>query len=220
MKKIPIIFLTIFLLLGLIALFQNSVSIKKNTPEGNAKNPLYLTAMGQGLFSNQVILNQDKDEDGEYGTLRELSGSSSSRVKTAASSLIPRTFCPPEKSTRLVRHGYIFQMFLPGEKGWESEKIKTTNKQEIIDAQEKHFICYAWPKKIYNGSQRIFVINEEGDIYASDNEGAKQGYYGEKKAPRPDAAIDEKFKDLKNPFSGSLADGVRGKDGGIWRAVD
>ena len=107
------------------------------------------TTLMSGIFPAQIQFQagcyQDADGDtiGEYGTLGQLSGrevpSGGKKLQLVTGALAKGD----------IAQGYRFQVFLP----------------ESADAQEKHFVVYAWP--LSSGQGRPLALLENGIVYAS-----------------------------------------------------
>ncbi len=209
-------------ILGILAsiAIPGAIAIKKGANETNAKNNLRVVAMGQGLFINQVIVDQDGDSAGEYGTLGELSGVSVSRGGSTASALIPRTFGPSGSETNVTRNAYVFQMFLPGVSSALTEGAGAITDDDVINAQEESFRCYAWPATFGSTGDRAFGINQEGDVYSTSNDISSQKYNGTTKKPGFQVAVASGATDSFTTFAGNFANNGNGKDGGSWKPID
>ncbi len=165
--------------------------------ETKVKDNLRSILAGQKLFASLYLLDQDIDGCGEYGTLVNLSKAYGSEERVL-SNLIPKNLeLNGEKA--ISQEGYLFQVFLPGECDFSTP-------EEVTDAREEYFRCYAWPLEHLNRVQRIFVMDQNGDIYAS---------YSKNKAPKANAVV-LATEDTENGWGAPLADKEESKDGGMW----
>ena len=97
-----------------------------------------------------------------------------------------------------------------------AQSVSKGNPPDPLNA-EMIWACYAWPIKKSVSGNRVFFINHQGDILASDNEAPTQQYSGVN-APAPDAAF--LSPTTASSIMGPLAVNTRGTDGGMWTNVD
>jgi hypothetical protein len=145
----------------------------------------------------------DRDGDGEFGTLGELTGATGLRsLKPALKTpLLPATM-RPDGDGCFTMSGYVFRI----------DVARRTPRN--VDDDEREFMAYAWPVSGLTGS-RVFMIDADGRIMTSDNQGEKQRYAGATRMPELDAG--------KRALSSRPLIGVRGRigrDGGNWSRVE
>ena len=113
--------------------------------------------------------------------------------------------------------GYYFRLFLPDATGVGVGELATGGAPATVDANlsEVAWCCYAWPVNVQSG-ERVFAVNQRGDVIASSNVSAGQNYQGSTE-PQPDAAFVNPATD--DSILGVFAIGTVGSDGGRWVSV-
>ncbi len=156
--------------------------------------------------------------EGEYAYLAELGGQVLLRGTATYVD-------PPLLSAKLglIRSGaanssgYMFAMFLPGALGVGIPEDPAGGKADpsVLDSTlaERLWVAYAWPAEMGKSGRRAFVVNQSGDILATNNGEPGQGYSGRTAGPAFDAAFS-----APGDISQRLAfqPGVLGQDGGRW----
>ncbi|MEW6355626.1 MAG: DUF3352 domain-containing protein [Planctomycetota bacterium] len=180
-------------------------------------------ATQERVFKAQVEVDQDGDGVGEYGLLGELAGELARRPKKK------ERIAPPYLGTACATggsggkgyasaDGYLYRVLLPtGPAGAGDDRVLggtggrggPSAAAPAIEAQEQHFLIYAWPIK-RGEADRAYFVNENGRVYSASMQA--QGYSGDAK-PKPDAA----FLPNEPLFTGKV--GGRGNDGNHWRPV-
>ena len=79
------------------------------------------------------------------------------------------------------------------------------------DLSETTWCAYAWPVNYQQSGNRTFFTNQGGDVIATEF----SGYTGTGAGPGSDAA----FK-VAGSITGSVAIGVAGADGHVWKQVN
>ncbi len=188
--------------------------------ETSAMATLKMICAAQEQFRATVAVDQDGNGEGEYGFLQELAGTAAFRGnkegKKADPPFLPQYmgFCDP--SGRIVRNGYFFAVYLPG----ESSAAASGSDVPAADAksaarQEQAYCVYAWPIIYGNTGRRTFFMNQSGQIFYTY---ASLKNYGGDNAPAPEAAFDSKGLNPKN-LDAVVADaslGVVSADGEMW----
>jgi len=196
----------------------NLISARMRANETSAVAILRTISAAQGEFRSKILADVDGDGAGEYGYFAEMSGAMAPRSSSVAVQ-------PPILSSHFrniyegrVKHsGYYFRMFLPDVDGiglGEANEGGTPGSVSS-DLAESVWCCYAWPNS-GNGGDRVFCINQQGDIISTNNEGVNQGYAGDVE-PEPDAGFVNASTD--NSILGVLAVSTVGTDGGVWVPV-
>jgi hypothetical protein len=179
--------------------------------EAAAIMALQQISAGQAQAQAGAVIDVDEDGVGEFGYLGELSG---------RQSLIGSRLGEIRDGAALVL-GYHVRVFLPDAEGngvAESSNGGCDPKNPPNPENcEKRWCAYAWPEGNGGPRGRVFFVNEEDEILASDNTGDGQGYGGLSKAPRGNAAYVIEGGD---GGSKKAARNCRGSDGGFWRPVD
>jgi hypothetical protein len=111
------------------------------------------------------------------------------------------------------RSGYFFRMYLPDTGGLGVGEPTTGYTAALVNADlsETTWCAYAWPVNYQQSGNRTFFTNQGGDVIASEN----SAYSGTTAGPLPDAA----FK-VAGAITGSVAIGVVGADGKVWKQVN
>lgn len=120
-------------------------------------------------FQASSYADQDGDKIGEYATLAELAGIVPAPGKTDKEVLFP------DYKPGVALDGYLYAIYLPDSKGGvlaSSDAARAADKA-AADAQEQHFVVYAWPAD--KSASRMFSIDQTGVIY-------EQPFTGEKPA--------------------------------------
>lgn len=227
--------LWVLLFLMIAVTWGPSYEIKIYYNEGTAIAKLRTLAAFQRMFQNDHQIDQDEDGVGEYGLFNELSGSTNIRgSKGGQKNAVPQPASGYAYLSRAWRaysiagytsySGYYFQIFLPHTgKAVTDTKDAQNGSQDAnsINAQEKYWIAYAWPKRYRESGSRCFVINQEGQVfYALSSNNGKAIYGGEAQTPSYDAAMDKtRLDDMK---WGGLASKDKDKavDGQLWIPVE
>ena len=170
-----------------------------------------------------AVIDTNANGAGEYGFFGELSGALALR-KDDKGGVGEKKIQPPVLSAafqkvangRVVRSGYVFQMFLPDSKGNATAEAATGGSASIaIDSggAEVMWCCYAWPASPKSGL-RAFFVNQAGDVIACDNDGDR--YCGNDKPPAPTAAY---AAGTAGTMQSDVAANMAGIDGQRWVIV-
>jgi prepilin-type N-terminal cleavage/methylation domain-containing protein len=174
----------------------NLLSARLNANESAAIATLKNIASSQAQCQASAVIDANNNGAGEYGFFAELAGAVPVR-NTAAGGVGTATIQPPVLSnafgnvqgSRVVRSGFIFQMFLPATTSVGTAEAATGGGNGVsIDPSkaEVMWCCYAWPSANGNSGKRVFFINQGGDILSSRN---TLGYTGTTTVPAPNAAF-------------------------------
>lgn len=168
----------------------------------------------QGLFQSGNIIDVNKNNVGEYGTLGELTGLYLRSGETPIKDFLYRSLASIQPSSQgylAQKYNYFYQIFLPGltEVITDANEKSASKKLDIYDCdfQETRFRAYAWPAKKGNWT---FVIDQTGEVLCVHNV-----YYGLENMPKYNSAISSKTKD-SSQFEGLLQDGEVAIDGNVW----
>lgn len=203
--------------------------------ESAAISTLRSIASAQAQIQSAASIDSDADGGGEYGFFGELAGTDALRIYDSATSaaavggaadilapsMLSNAFGNITSST-VVRSGYAFQMFLPGATasgatpavseaaggGADSASLPDPDNCEILWA------CYAWPIEYQKTGNRVFFINQEGDLLSMNNR-LTTPYSGATGGPDFDAA----FSVADDMASELGVNGTAAQDGGVWTAV-
>jgi type II secretory pathway pseudopilin PulG len=174
----------------------------------------------QEEFRMADIIDQDEDGAGEYGFFQELCGTIAPPGYT--SPVFPEFFDPVfgviDASGCASKTGYFFKIYLPGpnpagpEAGENAAVSSATPNADAINQREKRWVCYAWPVDYDSTGRRTFVINQVGNVFATDP--IEMPYHSTEIMPESNAAYAWGTKNLNGP----LADGTA-KDGNEWHPI-
>jgi prepilin-type N-terminal cleavage/methylation domain-containing protein len=210
------------------------MSARLSANESAAVATLRSLSSAQAQIQSSASIDTDADGGGEYGYFAELAGTTPLRVATAGGaaigtvgtdeltpSVLSAAFGVVNNSI-VSRSGYNFQMWLPGPTaggvtpgiaeaatGGAGAGLPDSDNCEILWA------CYAWPMNVQNTGNRVFFINQEGDLLQTQNRGTGGPQYtGTATMPAFDAVFTV-AGDMGSPLATSAA----GNDGNIWVPV-
>jgi hypothetical protein len=169
---------------------ERLVALRYAANESAAVATLRNIRSAQSQCQASGAIDADQDGVGEFGYFAELTGKLPLRPGTTAKMSPPvlSSALGNIKGGRVVRSGYVFQMFLPGkDRAWLAEADAGGTPIPAPDPQraEASFRCYAWPVQHGRSGKRAFVVDERGDVRACDAGGR---FDGESKPVTPDAA--------------------------------
>ncbi|MDF1797552.1 MAG: prepilin-type N-terminal cleavage/methylation domain-containing protein [Planctomycetota bacterium] len=202
--------------------------------ESAAISTLRSIASAQAQIQSSAAIDSDADGGGEYAYFGELSGSDPMRVSAAGApaagaavdvlspAMLSNAFGDVDANGVVNRSGYAFALFLPDATaagvtagiaeaaggGADATNFPDPDNNEIL------WSCYAWPLDYQKTGNRVFFINQEGDLLQMNNRLATP-YDGAAGGPAFDAA---------HATAGDMAsalgiNGVAAQDGGTWTAV-
>jgi len=176
-------------------------------------------AAAQQQFRSIGLADADEDGLGEYGFLAELSGAVP--VRGAGLSVSPPLL---DERFQVIQNGcaeksgYLYRVDLPGADGQPIPEASKGGAPQRVPAAggELGFVVYAWPREIGSTGTRVFVVDETGEIFVSDNAGPQQGYSGWERTPAGDAS----FLIRNNNRERGRRSVRRGQDGALWLRED
>ncbi len=204
----------------------NLLSARLNANESAAIATLKNVSSAQSQCQASGIIDTNANGAGEYGFFAELAGGTAVRNNETGGVGTER-ITPPFLSgaftqvlaSRVVRSGYIFQMYLPSAAAVATAEAATGGGSGVsISANnaEVMWLCYAWPSSFGNSGKRTFFINQQGDVLACRNQ--TQRYNGTTKTPTTAAAF---LSGLSAVTMGStVAANATGQDGERWTVVN
>lgn len=195
-----------------------------NANESAAIGTLMLVSSQQTELKASGLIDVNRNGAGEYGYFCELAGSSPVRSDelgnvgtiTCSPPLLSNAFGNVRDSI-VIRSGYCFQMWLPSRSGqWEAENSSGGGEGSVVDASKAEVVwcCYAWPTARGSAGNRVFFVNQSGDVLACENEHAH--YEGLVKPPKPTAAF---RAGATASLTDEIAADVLGCDGEKWMVV-
>ncbi len=186
-------------------------------------NLLAITS-AQAAFVEQREIDEDRDGRGEYGFLGELAGARVLRGQREriAPPMLTETFGVLQDDGDgdgvLQRSGYWFQVWLPARSGTAvAEPASPAAAVQVHpDAAERAWCAYAWPVEPGSTGQRVFFINQEGEVLAFDNPGGIFGGLAGAGGRQPnfDSAL------TRPDLEAATARSRRSADGTVWHALD
>jgi len=204
----------------------NLLSARLNANETAAIATLRNLSSAQAQFQAGAKIDVDEDGSGEFGYFGELSGAVAVRGPNGGTlaaidpPVLSAAFRTVNNSV-VTRSGYVFAMFLPDANGvGQSEAASGGASGVTLDSDncETTWCCYAWPANFGTSGNRVFFVNQQGDVIQTNNQGANQGYSSVSTAPEPDAAFLSPATD--DSIMGVVAVGTVATDQGRWLAVN
>lgn len=202
----------------------NLLSARLNANESAAIATLKNISSAQAQAQASGVIDSNNNGAGEYGFFAELSGGVPVRTDEAGGVGTERV-SPPVLSgafanvvgARVMRSGYLFQMFLPSSTGAGTAETGTGGAAGIsISANNSEVLwcAYAWPSSYGNSGKRTFFVNQAGDVLSTRN--STQRYSGTTKFVLADAAFLETTAGL---MGNTVAANNTGKDAQRWIVV-
>lgn len=204
--------------------------------ESAAIATLRSVASAQAQLQSSSAIDSDSDGGGEYGYFGELAGTDPVRIDNAGTVAVSGQatdqLSPPMLSSSfgdvanklVTRSGYVFQMWLPGasavgvaeedDGGADSNALPSSDESEILWA------AYAWPMDASKTGNRVFFINQEGDLLQMNNRVATP--YSGTATPASQPLYSAAFlKDATSTdgMGAALASGQTGEDNNVWTPV-
>ncbi len=200
--------------------------------ESAAISTLRSLTSAQAQLQSSGAIDTDGDGSGEYGFFGELSGADPVRVSVAGAAaagaagvdeLNPAVLSGAfgnVANSQVTRSGYIFQMYLPGAGSPAAPVAEDATGGALAgpfpdpDNGEVLWACYAWPVAVNQTGNRVFFVNQEGDIYQMNNRIAAP-YEGTVTPPAGDA-IFSAAGDMGSPLG---VNGLLASDNNTWVPV-
>ena len=178
----------------------------------------------QAQLSAQATLDADGDGLGEYGFLGELAGARDLRGlgERLEPPVLSSAFGVLEDDGNgdgvVQRSGYWFQVWLPGRSGGAvAEPVSPEAAVEVhADNAEIAWCAYAWPVEPGATGNRVFFVNQEGDMLVFDNTEPTFGGLAHAGGRSPSFASAFTRPDLE----AATAVGKRSTDGTVWRTLE
>ena len=211
------IVIAIIAIIAAIAI-PNLLSARLNSNETAAIATLRNIISAQAQFQSTSRADVNNNGVGEYGSFGEMSGNNGVRGgSTLNPPVLSTAFRTVSAAGTVSRSGYIFQIWLPGAGGAGIEEFGgggagTDGDGAGIDSDlaETTWCAYAWPANYGNTGNRVFFVNQGGDIVASEDP-----TYTGAVAPGCDAAF--RNGSLAGGVTGQVATGTTGMDGNLWK---
>lgn len=197
------------------------------TNESFAIGFLRSLSVAQAVLQQARVVDQDRDGEGEYGWLAEFLGHATPRVGPAQPP--EAAWEPPWKPLQpagisrsghaWINSGYCFLLYLPTAAGRaQAEPATGAIAVAAADAplQRLRWACYAWPYDAGWSGNRMFFVNDAGDVFCTTQR--THTFSGPDDPPPPEAAYDMAGPDPDNLDAGiGLAwAGRTAGDGNEW----
>jgi type II secretory pathway pseudopilin PulG len=204
------------------------LSTKVSANESAAISALRNLAAAQAQMQAGGAVDCDSDGAGEFAYFAELAGAVALRENDGSFApqvgtdlLDPRilatSFGYVDNGT-VSRSGYLFQLFLPDGAGRGVPEAQNGGMGNAVDPDncEVFWCCYAWPSDAGSTGNRVFFINQDGDIWQFANRSG--GYSGTAAAPPWSAAFAAGGLDMGAQVANGAA-GTNGQDGNTWTSL-
>ncbi len=236
----PVTWTLVVGLLFFVGIFAtpNVMIHRQGSNETAAVATLKSLTSAQATCQSQARIDANRDGQGEYGTLLEISSQSGVRDVLVPGAIAGVRFGgkgskinPPIISTSLgavdadgivTKGGYCFRIFLPDSANPAGFVHETGPAEKVglaggtgkvgIDASETAWCAYAWPVKYGKRTRRAFFVNQSNDVMQSRNEVAK--WSGPQRAPPGNSAFVRGAG-----ITGMIALGTTGNDGDVWKST-
>jgi hypothetical protein len=211
-----------------VEVIPNRIEERIRNNEETALAMLDKIAEAEKEFRIMGIVDQDRDNLGEYGFLQELCatalprGSQHRTIETFLDERLGRVGLNGVASYQ----GYKYIMYLPSTTGptalAESKPLPPPEGRDA-DVQEKRFICFAWPVEHDRTGRRRFFITEEGKIYYSSGFVEGNRFYEATDVPPAHAPLvigapESTYADLSAPVA-DLSRREASCDGTVWEPL-
>ena len=218
------------------------ISARISANENASIATLRTIAAAQQQFISAAVIDANADGGGEAAFFAELAGTMPIRVWTVGGPVIgvpgdtvDPTYLPVAFGNIITdgadgvieRQGYYYKMFLPDTSpaapvGAVAENPAgggTAGNMPGASNGELMWICYAWPVQATKTGNRAFMINQSGDVLATQNRATQAGgsYDGFIRVPAFDAALTAAL-DLSSEVSMAAA-GLASQDALVWTPV-
>jgi prepilin-type N-terminal cleavage/methylation domain-containing protein len=210
------IVIAIIAIIAAIAI-PNLLSARLNSNETAAIATLRNIISAQSQFQTTARADENQNGVGEYGTFGEMSGAVPVREQFGGTDplnppVLSTAFRAVSAAGTVSRSGYIYQIFLPDNGGLGLPEINAGGADANVDSDltETTWCAYAWPANYGNTGNRVFFVNQGGDIVASEDPA-----YTAAAGPAADAAF--RNGSLAGGVTGQVATGTTGMDGNLWK---
>jgi prepilin-type N-terminal cleavage/methylation domain-containing protein len=204
------IVIAIIAIIAAIAI-PNLLAARLNSNEAAAIATLRNIISAQAQFQTTARADENTNGIGEHGFFGEMSGADN--VRGGASPLTPpvlsSAFRAVNANGEVGRSGYLFKVYLPDLNG---DAVAEEDGFANIDADtaETTWCAYTWPSNYGTSGNRVFFVNQGGDILASED----ANYSGSGAGPVPGAAFDAGGN---TNIMGTIASGTSGQDNNLWK---
>ncbi|MEE8105302.1 MAG: DUF2950 family protein [Planctomycetota bacterium] len=183
-------------------------SARVTANEASALSALEAIHSAEDTFRKRGYHDPDRDGDGSYGFLAQLTGQDDAGTSLSQTPLLRSDYFEVEDGV-CRREGYYFRVVLPAEDGAPvGGHEKDRHERADGDLSESVIVVLAWPVSHGRTGRRSFLMDSRGFVYATD-----ASFSG--RAPRADAL---------NTQPNNIASAPKGfdepaQDGNRWRKV-
>jgi hypothetical protein len=162
---------------------------RSNANENAAMSTLRVISSAQAMAVFSAVLDLDRDGGGEYLFLDELCGVKNLRgTDHKCEPALLSSKWEQAAGGVVTRSGYAFRIDLPSRDGKMISVSTASNGRDVsVEDAEIEYVVYAWPLVAGNTADHVFVLDQEGELWVSDNKGRRQGYSGLANPPPHDA---------------------------------
>jgi prepilin-type N-terminal cleavage/methylation domain-containing protein len=209
----------VIVILGIVAAIAlpNLLSARLSANETAAIATLREVLTAQSQFQSRMVVDEDQDGTGEFGTFAELSAAVGPRggPPSTMPPILSSAFRTVNANGEVPKAGYQFKMFLPDTNGTGLPEIAGGGAPAGIDADlaETTWCAYAWPSQYEQSGERTFFINQQGQVMFA----RSSAYSGP--GDGPDAGAAFLPGGAADSITGLLASGTTGRDGSFWRVA-
>jgi prepilin-type N-terminal cleavage/methylation domain-containing protein len=208
--------------------------------ESAAISTLRSLSSAEAQVQSSAAVDTDADGGGEYAYFAELAGGAPLRISVGGApgagavatdllnpAVLSSAFAVINATSQVSRSGYLYQLWLPaatvaGLSAGIAEDpgpgLNTGGKQAPPfpdpDNGEVLWACYAWPINATQTGNRVFFVNQEGDLLQTINRGVG-AYTGTAGGPNFDACFSV-AGDMGSPLG---IGGLAAVDGNTWVPV-
>lgn len=182
--------------------------------EKAAEATLRSVASAEAQFQSSGLVDLDRDGVGEYGFLGELTGTTPVRGTNEVMEPPMLSKDPPTgPDGTWTRSGYHIVVYLPTPAHGAISESKAKGGTDVaIDDSEEAWIAYAWPVSAGQTGNRVFVLDQTGDMKCCERAGGK--YSGLEHRPAFDACWPAEAG--VDPSDGKP---YPGRDGSTWQMI-
>ncbi len=192
-----------------------AMSAKLSASESAAISTLRTINTAQLQFRSQQIVDRDRDGQGEYAWLGEMSGS---RAVTGGTELLRPALVPlslaVDAAGQANKSGYLFAVHLPDAAGLGLTETTGNLPSVAADIAELHWTAIAWPIRAGISGTHTFFVNHQGEL----RKNRSAGYSGTTRVPPAGAALIGSASPA-HIVGTSIATNSAGADGEIWYPV-
>lgn len=190
------------------------LSARLEANEKAAAATLWNIASAEAQIQSTGMVDVDGDGDGEYAFLGELTGTTPVRGRNEVLDPVMLSKNPPTGPDGIwSRAGYDFIVYLPTPTGGAISESKVKDGRDVAaNDAEIHWIAFGWPASAGQTGNRVYVLDQEGDMMCCERPGGR--YSGLEHRPAFDA-----YWPAKKGVDRSDGKPYQGVDGLIWQMV-